>query len=111
MEFGGEKLGPVLLKALNRHQRLILREIPECGETATSLLTRLSRQHSLPLSTLKLNMRKLISLGLVLQEKSKPVVLTPTGALILSISQNSLTDKATVCKTANPGSSPGSETR
>lgn len=111
MDSGSEKLRPVLLRCINPKQILILSEISKkSGETATTLLIRLSLEHSLPLSTLKLNMKKLISLGLVLQENSKPVTLTGAGLLLLNMTtQSSQKDKAAACKTVNPGSNPGSE--
>lgn len=86
MEFGSEKLRPVLLRCLNQKQILILREISKStGETATTLLSRLSKESSLPLSTLKLNLKKLKTLDLVLHEDSKPIRLTPSGKLILRV--------------------------
>lgn len=109
MESGSEKLRPLLLRCINQKQILILSEISgKSGETATTLLIRLSRERSLPLSTLKLNLRKLTSLGLILQNNSKPVTLSDSGSLVLKIAQSSLTDKTAVCKTVNPGSNPGS---
>lgn len=86
MEVGSEKLRPLLLRCLNQKQILILNEISKnSGETATGLLIRLSIERSLPLSTLKLNLKILKDLGLVLQENSKPVKLTPSGMLVLKI--------------------------
>ena len=86
MELGSEKLRPVLLRCVNQKQVLILKEISKnTGETATTLLARLSKESSLPLSTLKLNLQKLKSLGLVLHEDSKPVRLTPSGKLVLKV--------------------------
>ncbi|KHO47427.1 MAG: hypothetical protein QT00_C0002G0079 [archaeon GW2011_AR5] len=90
MESGGEKLGPFLLKALSCHQLLILREISKTrGETSTALLTRISREKSIPLSTLKLNFKKLKSSGAVTHENSRPVRLNKTGMLILRILEES----------------------
>ena len=91
MESGSEKLRPLLLRCVNQKQILILSEISgKSGETATTLLTRLSKERSLPLSTLKLNLKKLISLGLVLQNDSKPAALSGSGLFILKIAQDSL---------------------
>lgn len=90
MELGGEKLGPILLKALSCHQRLILREISKrTGETSTALLIRMSRDKSIPLSTLKLNFRKIRHMGLVAHEDSRPVRLSKTGMLVLKILEES----------------------
>lgn len=107
MDCDSEKLRPVLRRCINPKRILILEEISKSnGETATALLIRLSKESPLPLSTLKLNFRKLKDLGLVPQENFKPVKLTHTGLLVLKIlnSQSSLNGKAVACKTANPGS-------
>ncbi|MBI2578743.1 MAG: hypothetical protein HYW26_03460 [Candidatus Aenigmarchaeota archaeon] len=56
----------VLAKALNKNRRLILLSISnEEMETLNSLLKRVSREHGISLSTLKLNARILRDLGLV----------------------------------------------
>jgi|SRR3989338_273412 len=95
MESGSEKLRTVLIRCINPKQILILSEISKkTGETSTALLSRLSRENSLPLSTMKLNMKKLTFLGLVLRENSKPVKLTDSGLLVLNAFL--LTDKRRV---------------
>ena len=79
----------------------------------------------MPLSTLKLNAKLLKELDLVSCENSKPLRLTAAGILVLKIidsAQSSLKVagrsqgksgrfKAAVCKTVDPGSSPGSGTK
>ncbi len=112
---GSEKLRPVLLRALNKNQLLILSEINENeNETITNLLKRISKKQKIPLSTLKLNARILKNLGLIdfgANSHAQAAEITELGQDIFSIiSQSSLTGKTTVCKTVNPGSNPGSET-
>jgi hypothetical protein len=76
-------LRPLLLKALNRNQILILSMVD--GSSVTNLLKGLSDEYRIPLSTLKLNVKILRGLGLVTYKESHPAELTETGSLVLQI--------------------------
>ena len=103
-------------RALNRNQRLILNSINETkNESITSLLKRISKEHKIPLSTLKLNARILRGLGLIdfgTNSDFKHAKLTKEGVEVLEIiSRDSLTGKTAGCNPAVPGSNlgPGTE--
>ena len=113
---GSEKLRPVLLRALNRNQRLILENISRNkNENITQILHEINKGHKIPLSTLKLNAKILKDLKLIdfgTNSHFQKAELTELGHDILSIiSQSSSTGRAAVRKTANIGSNLGSETR
>ena len=75
----------------------------------------MSKNREIAVSTIKLNAQILRDLGLInfgSNSHFQLAELTNLGRNVLSItSQSSLTGKAAVCKIADPGSSPGSETR
>ncbi len=79
----------LLLRALNRNQRLILQAVSEIRlATITSILRFLSREFNIPLSTLKLNARILKELGLIdfgNTKQIKAAKLTPAGELVVTI--------------------------
>lgn len=76
-------LKPLLLKALNNNQVLILSMVD--GSSATNLLKGLSEEHRIPLSTLKLNAKILKGLGLIAYQESRHLELTDAGCLVLKI--------------------------
>lgn len=95
------------------------------NENITQILNRINKRQKIPLSTLKLNAQILRNLGLITfgtNSHFQLAELTDIGKWVLAlISRSSLTvdrrssetsvcSKAAVCKTANPGSNPGSET-
>ena len=103
-------------RALNRNQRLILSEIKQSqNESITNLLKRISKEHKIPLSTLKLNARILRDLGLIdfgTNSDFRSAKLTEEGAEVLAlISRDSLTGRTAGCNPADPGSNlgPGTE--
>ncbi|MEM1545115.1 MAG: transketolase [Candidatus Methanomethylicia archaeon] len=77
------------MKALNRNQILLLSKINENSEsTITSLLTKLSNELDIPLSTLKFNAKILKSLNLIefkQNDKARIVCLSEAGKFILNI--------------------------
>jgi hypothetical protein len=80
----GLQLRPILARALNRNQLLILAET--CGnrrKAITPLLRELGAKSSTPISTLKLNARTLRDLGLVSFGNSCPAVATPLGRKVV----------------------------
>lgn len=79
----GKCLKPLILRALNSNQLLILSSID--GSCATPLLERLSEERRIPLSTLKLNARILCDLGLVEFKSFCPIMITDLGLLVLEI--------------------------
>ena len=103
-----------MLRALNANQLLILEEISKGNrDSITQVLSKINKEHRIPLSTLKLNTQILRKLGLIdfgTNSHFRKVEVTDLGKEVLAIiSQSSLTGKAAVCKTANLGSNPGSE--
>lgn len=60
-----EGLKRVLLRAINRNQRLILSHLWESNGRITPILQEISGKHGIPLSTLKLNAKILRDLGLI----------------------------------------------
>lgn len=79
-------LKEILLKALTKKQILLLNEIKRNStKTITTLVTRLSKNTKIPLSTLKLNARKLKILELIEYANSNPVELTNSGRLVLTL--------------------------
>jgi hypothetical protein len=77
------RLKPLLLRALNRNQILILSEAG--GACITPLLKELSASNSIPLSTLKLNARILKEMGLLDYKGFRQAEPTEYGDLVLSI--------------------------
>ena len=113
---GSEKLRPVLLRALNHNQRLILEEISGSkNENITQILNKINKDNKIPLSTLKLNARILKELKLInfgTNSHFQPANLTELGQdIFLIISQSSSTGRAIGCKLIDLGSNLGSETR
>jgi hypothetical protein len=78
-------LKPLLLRALNENQILILSEAG--GSCITALLKGISAGSGIPLSTLKLNARILREMGLLKYEQSRPAEPTEYGCLVLGIIQ------------------------
>ena len=79
-------LKKILTKTLNGNQLLLLNKIAENREsTISSLLRILSKENRIPLSTLKLNSKKLRDLGLIDCGDSKKVKLTDSGILVMEI--------------------------
>ena len=75
-----------LLKAITKKQILLLSEIRRNnGNTITSLLTALSSESGIPLSTLKRSALILRQLELIEYSDFMPVSLTKTGSLILEM--------------------------
>ena len=62
---GVDDLRNLILRILNDNQLLVLNAIAERQQSLTSLLNRLSKEYEIPLSTLKLNARKLRELNLI----------------------------------------------
>jgi DNA-binding IclR family transcriptional regulator len=73
----------VLLRSFNRKRFLILSSI-DGSSSITSLLTRLSENTGIPISTLKLNANALKDLGLV-EFNGAPARVTELGKLIMTI--------------------------
>lgn len=79
-------LKKVVSKALTKNQILLLNEIKRNStKTITTLVTRLSKNTRIPLSTLKLNARILKNLQLIEYTNSNPVELTDSGRLVLTL--------------------------
>ena len=81
-------LQKLLLRALNRNQRLILRSIDGERYSLNALLEKLSKREGTSVSTLKLNARILREIGLIdygSREKPRPVSLTKHGKIVLHI--------------------------
>ena len=76
-------LKPLLLRALNNNQILILSEIG--GSCITTVLKNLSARSGIPLSTLKLNAKVLKKLGLIRYDEFYEARLTETGSMALGI--------------------------
>lgn len=79
-------LRPLLLRALNKNQILILSEVGSAS--ITCLLKGLSKENRIPLSTLKLNAKILKGLGLVEYGQFRDAKLTDAGYLILNLIKN-----------------------
>lgn len=85
---GVEDLRRLLLRTLNDNQLLILSRVASNNRPLTGLLTRLSEETGVPLSTLKLNARilrelNLISYGSVGERREAEV--EPVGNLVLRL--------------------------
>jgi hypothetical protein len=79
----GARLRPILARALNRNQLLILScAAGNKGQTITTLLSSMSLAHRIPLSTLKLNAKILRELGLLSFGDSNPAVPTLLGRCV-----------------------------
>ena len=79
-----QKLGPILARALNKNQILILSEtVKNRDRSITSLLLQTASKSSIPLSTLKLNARILKRLGLLSFGDGNPAKITCIGELTL----------------------------
>ena len=76
-------LKPLLLRALNGNQMLILSEAG--GSCITALLKDISERSGIPLSTLKLNARILKEMELIAYGQSSNAELTDAGSLTLAI--------------------------
>lgn len=85
---GGYSLAFLVLRTLSEKQILILSRIgPNRNEGITSILRSLSAVSLIPLSTLKLNARKLRDLGLIdfsCGESLRPAVLTGPGKSVFA---------------------------
>ena len=81
----------LLLRALTKHQILILNELKINGHyfSVTNLIERLSEKHNIPPSTLRWNVKQLIKLDLIVagnsENKGIPVRLTDSGKLVCKI--------------------------
>ena len=83
---GPSGLKKTLLKAITKKQILLLSEIRRNnGNTITSLLTALSSESGIPLSTLKRSALILRQLELIDYSDFMPVNLTKSGSLILDM--------------------------
>lgn len=81
-----EDLKRILLRALNKNQILILKEVSKNSKlTISSLLLRMEKEFKVPLSTLKLNARILKKLNLINFGNSSPARLTELGEFIMQI--------------------------
>lgn len=80
------QLRPIIARALNKNQILILNAVNSNTEyriySTTALLNKLSSERGVPTSTLRLNTSILEELGLI---EKKSAMLTEIGRLILSI--------------------------
>jgi transketolase len=85
-----------VLKALNRNQVLLLSRLNENSEnTITSLLTKLSNELNIPLSTLKFNAKVLKSLNLIefrQNGRARIACLSKAGKVVLDIINSRLDD-------------------
>ena len=92
----------MLRRALNRNQKLILAELTRSrNDSATQILTRLSKKHTIPLSTLKMNARILRELGLIdfgSSARFRTVALTELGRNVLSLISQNRPDKIAMKK-------------
>lgn len=79
-----DSLRLVLLRSLNSNQLLILSKA-KGFRNITSLLESISRESSIPLSTLKLNARILRDISLIEFNNGSSAKLTPAGELVLTI--------------------------
>lgn len=76
----------MLIKTLNNTQLIILKKISENKEsTLSSILRTTSEENKIPLSTLKLNSKKLKELEIIEYRNYKRVELTDSGLLVLNI--------------------------
>ena len=81
----------LLLRALTKHQILILNELKINGHyfSVTNLIEKLSEKHNIAPSTLRWNLKKLVDSGLITAGNSKnkgiPVRLTKSGSYIYQI--------------------------
>jgi hypothetical protein len=83
-----ENLRRLLLRTLNDNQLLILNRVASNSQPMTGLLSKLSQETGIPLSTLKLNARilrefNLISYGSVRERRLAEV--EPVGVLVLRL--------------------------
>lgn len=83
-----ENLRRLLLRTLNDNQLLILNRVASNSQPLTGLLSKLSQETGIPLSTLKLNARilrefNLISYGSVRERRLAEV--EPVGVLVLRL--------------------------
>jgi hypothetical protein len=83
-----EDLRRLLLRTLNDNQLLILNRVASNSQPMTGLLSKLSQETGIPLSTLKLNARilrefNLISYGSVRERRLAEV--EPVGVLVLRL--------------------------
>jgi hypothetical protein len=77
-------IGRLLSRALNKNQILILSEVSSSSQTITSLLKRLSKNHGISLSTLKLNAGILRELELLEFGNCHDAKLTGLGEYVMS---------------------------
>ncbi len=75
----------LLRRALNRNQILILNEMENNSETITGTLNRISRQHGISLSTLKLNAKILRNIGMISYSEFQTAELTDFGKTIIKM--------------------------
>lgn len=111
-----EGLGLLLLRALNKNQLLILNELSKSnGESITQILCRISKSRKLAVSTLRLNARILLGLGLIEfgnNSHFRLAELTEFGKIVFSLlSRHSLTSRAVGCNPTDAGANPVAETR
>ncbi|GEM_PF-3998983 len=114
----GEKLGPVLARALNKNQMLILNAIEKENGTITNVLKAISDTKKIPLSTLKMNAAIIKDLQLAAFGNSHIAILTPLGRLVLHAIENasekpphSSIGRAIGCNPMRAGSIPVEGTR
>ncbi len=80
-----KSLRPVLRRALNDNQILLLNAIKHNSfPSVSSLLNHVSSSHGVPLSTLRLNVRVMLELGLA-EVNSSHAELTGLGRLVLEM--------------------------
>lgn len=113
----GEKLGPVLARAFNKNQILILNEIANEKGNLTAVLNGLAKRDKIPLSTLKMNAHILLDLDLIVFENSKTAEITNLGKFVLTTIQrnnakspHSSSGRAVGCNPTDAGSSLAEET-
>jgi len=85
---GVDDLRNLILRTLNDNQLLVLNAVAGNSQSLTSLLKQLSSEHSIPLSTLKLNARILRELGLISYGSvryKKEAQLEPLGRFVLKL--------------------------
>ena len=79
-------LKKLLIKYINSTQLILLNKISENKEsTLSSLLMAVSKENKIPLSTLKLNSKKLKELEIIDYGNYKKVELNDSGLLVLEI--------------------------
>lgn len=75
----------VLVRAINKNQLLLLKEIAASHETISSLVRRLSREKGTSVSALKANAKVLKELGVIEYGNSSSARLTGFGRFVLKI--------------------------